>query len=512
MQDFTPSGANKNLIQKQRVICLKKTALPLLALLLVLFFLFASPSLADDGSSVGLDTLEEIYMQVQNLHIYNPDPETLIRGAIEGLIGSLDDPYTEYLPPEEIKNFSDSLDGDYVGVGIQLQPGGEYPRVISTFENTPASEAGIKPDDLLIKVDGVSVLNEPLGTVVQKIRGPKGTKVRLTIRRQGVADFEVELVRASINTPTVSGKMLEPGIGYIRINTFGTHTPEEFGKTLAGLIRQGADGLILDLRDNPGGILQAAVQVGGNFLETGRVVVSTVDRNGRRQEYCNEEKPVARGIPVVVLVNHNSASAAEILAGALQDYGAAVLIGSQTYGKGTVQIVVPLETGGALKLTAARYWTPNGRIIDGTGLSPDIQVLTSDLHLAAAKRYLKKQTGGELIFKKDKPEALINGEAVQLRQAVLERSGLVYLPLRFLFEGLGYRVDWQADNDGIKISGAGAEVIFYPGQGRAVAGGQVVPGAAPLLFEEGAAFIPLNNLGIFNIGVVVEGNNIILKK
>lgn len=491
---------------------MRKTTLLALILALVFTFCFAGTSLAAENPAASADTFEEILNHIETLHISKPDSDTLVKGAIEGLIDSLNDPYTEYMPPAYLKDFNGSLDGDYVGVGMQLQPGEKYPKVVDTIENTPAREAGITSGDLVIKVDGVDVSKEPLGKVVQKIRGPEGTKVRLTIRREGAEDFEVELARANINTPTVYGKILDDGIGYIRINTFGAHTAGEFRKSLASLIEQGATKLILDLRDNPGGILQSSVRISSNFVERGQVVVSTVDRNGKRMEYRTEEAPIGKGMSVAVLVNHNSASAAEILAGALQDYGTATLIGGQTYGKGTVQVVLPLKAGGALKLTAAKYHTPKDRVIDGTGLGPDIQVLTPGLHVAMAQRYLKKLASNKLIIETGKSEVLVNGSAVQLRQTAVQRSGATYLPLRFVFEALGYRVDWQSASGSIKITGYQSEAVFYPDDGRLTLGGQNVPGAEPLLIEEGATYIPVSDLGLLNINVKLDGSNITIEK
>lgn len=491
---------------------LRKNTLLVLFLSFFLAFFLAGPSLAAENTAIGTDTFEEILDYVQTLHISSPDSDTLVRGAIEGLLDSLKDPYTEYLPPAELEDFSGSLDGDYVGVGLHLQPGERYPKVLDAIERSPASEAGIKPGDLVIKVDGVDISQESLGKVVQKIRGPEGTKVHLTIRREGAADLELELARANINTPTVNGKIMDDGIGYIRINTFGVHTAGEFKKSLDSLIQQGAKKLILDLSDNPGGILQAAVRISGNFIESGQVAVSTVDRSGKRLEYRTEEAPIAKGLPVVVLVNHDSASASEILAGALQDFGVATLIGGQTYGKGTVQAVIPLEAGGALKLTIAKYHTPKDRVIDGTGLSPDIQVLTPGLSVAVAQRYLTQTGKNTVVIDADKPDAWVNGSAVQLRQPAVQRLGATNLPLRFVFEALGCRVDWLAYDESIKITGSKSEIVYYPGDGRFTLGGQNVPGAEPLLYEDGNAYIPVSDLSLLNINVKLDGSNISIEK
>lgn len=491
---------------------MRRNILPVLFLSFILTLCFAGMSLAVENSAVGTDTFEEILNDVQTLHISSPDSDTLVRGAVDGLLDSLKDPYTVYLPPEELKDFNGALDGDYVGVGIHLQPGEQYPKVLDAIERSPASEAGIKPGDMIIKVDGVDVSKEPLGTVVQKIRGPEGTKVRLTIRREGAADLELELTRSNINTPTVYGKILDDGVGYIRINTFGVHTAGEFKKSLGSLIQQGAKKLILDLRDNPGGVLQAAVRISGNFVESGQVAVSTVDRGGQRLEYRTEEAPIGKGMPVLALVNQNSASAAEILAGALQDFGVATLIGGQTYGKGTVQAVLPLKAGGALKITIAKYHTPKDRVIDGKGLSPDIQVLTPELSLAVAQRYFKKPEKNTVVFEADKPDVWVNGSAVQLRQPVVQQSGATYLPLRFVFEALGYRVDWQAGDGSIKITGSKSDVVFYPDDGRITLSGQNIPGSEPLLYEDGTAYIPVSDVSLLNIDVKLDGSNISIEK
>ncbi|MCL6559696.1 MAG: PDZ domain-containing protein [Firmicutes bacterium] len=491
---------------------MRRTAFLALVLLVFVALCVAGPSLAAENTGPGEDTFEEIFHHIQAIHISNPEPETLYRGAIDGLIQSLNDPYAEYLPPAELTDFNEYLEGNYVGVGIHLQPGPKYPKVVETIENTPARAADIQPGDLVVNVDGMDLSEEPLGKVVQKIRGPEGTRVRLTIRREGAADFEIELVRSSINVPTVSGKMLDDGFGYIRISTFGNHTGGEFKKVLNGLIRQGAKGLILDLRDNPGGILQTAVEITGCFIEPGRVVVRVVDRNGQGMEYRTEETPTGKGLPLAVLVNSGSASASEILAGALKDYGIATIIGGRTYGKGTVQVVVPLQAGGALKLTSARYHTPKDRVIEGTGLSPDIQVLIPGLQVPAAQRFLKQPEKNTVLFETDKYETVVNGSAVLHFETVIQRSGVTYLPLRFACEALGYRVDWDAVDDSVKITGYGSEVIFYPGEGRAVKEGQDLSGVEPLLFEEGTAYIPVSDLSLLNIQVRFDDQKICIEK
>jgi len=480
----------------------------------VLFFMccLTGPVLAYDNPAVGMETFEEILDNIERLHVSSPNSDTLVQGAIDGLINSLNDPYTEYLPPEMLKEFKSSFDSEFVGVGIQLQPGEHFPEVMGVIENAPAEKAGIKLNDQIVKVDGIDVFDEPLETVVQKIRGPAGTKVKLTIRRNGAEDFELELVRANINTPTVISQVFDDGTGYISLNKFGANTASEFNKALTKLKQQGVTALIMDLRDNPGGMLDQAVRIASNFVESGQLITSTIDKNGERQEYRTEGEAIGLGMPTVILVDHNSASASEILAGALQDYHVATLIGSATYGKGTVQTVVPLSSGGALKVTIAKYHTPSDKVVNGIGLSPDYQVLTPGLQLVAARRLLKPSEKNVVDFDTEKSEVLVNGIPVQIRQTFWQKNGIIYLPLRFVFEALGYKVDWQTSNNSVRITGYGSNVLFGTQDGQVVVNGKVTTGLEPLKIEEGETFIPLSDLNIFGINCETAKNKLSIEK
>ncbi len=510
MQDFT-CQERIYLYLWFEVVNLRKKSIRLLAAFLFFTFLAAAPChLAAESRDAGVDTLEEILNCIVDLHISKPDSDALIEGAIGGLLDSLKDPYTEYLSPVQTKDFSDFFEGDYAGVGIHMEPGNDYPRVIGIIDHTPADKAGIKPGDLIVKVDGVDVAREPLGEIVYKIRGPEGTHVRLTVRRAGAGDMDFKIMRAKIDIPTVSGTILDGDTGYIRISTFGKETGNEFDKVLEDLIRQGAAKLVLDLRDNPGGIVYSAFKICGNFIEPGQMVVSTLNRSGDREEYGAEGNPIGRGMRVAVLVNQNSASAAEILAGALQDYGAAVLVGNRTYGKGTMQAVVQLNAGGVLKITTDRCRTPKGRVIDGAGIHPDIQVLTPELAQVAALRYLNQQRKSTVIFQTGNAGAMVNGSAVEAGRVLL-REDTVYLPLRFVFEALGYRVDWRADDCSIKIAGNGTEALYYPGNECVSLNGAVFPGLGAPVSENGDTFIPASSLSLFSIKVKFEGDEIIVE-
>lgn len=487
----------------------KKARWYLLTALFLAFFL-TGPSLAGAADN---GTFDEILDYVQKMHINSPQEEALYDGAIKGLIDTLDDPYTEYMRPEELEEFSNSMNNTFEGVGIELVSGESYPVVLRTIEDSPAEKAGILSGDIIVKVDGIDILHESLPQIVQKIRGVGGTKVRLTVRREGRGDFELELIRSNINLSSVQGELLENNTGYIQISNFGGGTAGDFEDALVKLQQDGADKLILDLRNNPGGYLQTAVQIAGCFLEPGKVVVSTVDHDNKRDLFFTKNDPVFRGMPVAILVNNGSASASEILAGALQDYGVAALIGDRTYGKGTVQSVIPLNGGGALKLTTARYHTPNDRVIDHMGLAPDIQVITPQLQLGAAISYFNPPDQMTVTLEGDGANAYVNGNEVKLTPNMLKQDGVWYLPLRFVFEALGYRVDWQPSNGSIKVTDNRSEALFFPGEnGRYLSDGKVLTLTNPLLSKDGANYVSLSSLKLFNLQVKVVNDRITIEK
>ncbi len=291
----------------------------------------------------------------------------LVDGAIAGMLESLGDPYSDYFTPEELRRFTEGMEGTYGGLGMSITTEEGAPVVLQVFPGTPAERAGIKAGDILLEADGEGLIGMPLDKVTARLRGEPGTAVTLLIKRVGVGQpFTVRLVRELIRLVTVESRMLEPGIGYLKIGAFHATTGKETREALASL---GAlRGLVLDLRDNTGGYLEQAVEVASLFLPEGPVV--RIRRRGGASEFLHGH---GRGInyPLAVLVNHRTASASEIVAGAIQDYRVGVLVGTRTFGKGTVQTLYPLMDSGGLKLTTARYFTPTGRSIHGIGLEPD---------------------------------------------------------------------------------------------------------------------------------------------
>ncbi len=297
----------------------------------------------------------------------------LIYGAIDGMVSSLD-PFSDFFTPEQYKEFMTETEGEFGGIGIEITLEKGRPVVVAPIEGTPAWKAGLRPGDIIIAINGEDTFNMSLMEIVKKIRGKPGTKVKLTILRKGAGKpFEVVITRAIIKVPSVKYVNFK-GIGYIKISQFISETGENLERAIEDLEEQGVYGYIIDLRNNPGGLLSEAVKVGDIFIPEGKLIVYTKGRKGEIHRYYAEEEPLIRNKPIVLLVNKGSASASEIVAGALQDYHIATLVGERTFGKASVQNLIPLEDGSALKLTIAYYYTPKGRLIHKKGIEPDIKV------------------------------------------------------------------------------------------------------------------------------------------
>ena len=307
---------------------------------------------------------------IKSRYVENTSADTLLTGAIKGMVSSLGDPHSIYMDPKMFKDFMVETEGSFGGVGIVLGAKEKVLTVVSPIEGTPGEKAGIKSGDSIIKINGQDTKTMALDEAVSKIRGPEGTQVTLTILRgQDIRDYT--LTRSNIQIKTVSGKMLPENIGYMRISMFNEQTNNEFVKKYQELEKEGMKAIILDLRDNPGGLLDECVKVANKFVPKGPVV-SVVTRDGRRDTSTSNLEAVK--YPCVVLVNGGSASASEIVAGAIQDTGAGTLVGTKTFGKGSVQTIMRLDGGAAIKLTIAKYYTPGGRSINGVGIEPDVKV------------------------------------------------------------------------------------------------------------------------------------------
>ncbi|NPB07776.1 MAG: S41 family peptidase, partial [Aquificae bacterium] len=287
---------------------------------------------------------------VKDSYVEEVTIKKLIYGAIDGMVSSLD-PFSDFFTPEQYNEFMSETEGEFGGVGIEITMEKGRPVVVAPIEGTPAWKAGLRPGDIIIAIDGEDTFNMSLLDVVKKIRGKPGTKVKLTILRKGEGKpIEVVIERAIIRVPSVKYINYQ-GIGYIRISQFISHTSENLEKAIKDLSRQGVYGFIVDLRNNPGGLLSEAVKVSDIFVPKGKLIVYTKGRKEELHRYFAERDPVIKNKPIVLLVNKGSASASEIVAGALQDYHIATLVGEKTFGKASVQNLIPLEDGSAIKLT-----------------------------------------------------------------------------------------------------------------------------------------------------------------
>ncbi|MBW1722836.1 MAG: S41 family peptidase [Deltaproteobacteria bacterium] len=322
-----------------------------------------------------MELFAEVLRQIEENYVEPRDPKELIYGAIKGMVQSLD-PHSTFMTKEEHQELLIETKGSFTGVGIEISIRDNVLTVISPIEGTPAYEAGIKPGDKIIKINDTSTMDMSLPEAVKIIRGPKGTKVKLTVMREGAdKPIEFNITRDVIPLRSVKHYRLTPEIGYVRISSFQANTERELISALKDIEKgQKVEGLIMDLRNNPGGLLSQAVAVSDVFLDSG-VIVSTKGRDpSQTMEISAKKNGVERNYPMIVLVNSGSASAAEIVAGALQDNKRALILGTKTFGKGSVQTILPLSDGSGLRLTTARYYTPSGRSIQLSGISPDIEL------------------------------------------------------------------------------------------------------------------------------------------
>lgn len=313
------------------------------------------------------------------------DNEKLMQGAIRGMLEALGDEHTSYMDPDMLRQVNSQMEGGYEGIGAWVDTSGEFLTIISPMPDSPAEKAGLKPGDEVHAVDGKDMTGIDGSLVLRQILGPAGTDVTLTIVRKDTPEpFDVTITRAKIEVPTVESKMLDDKIGYIRISTFGETTDAELKKALTELKKQNPVGLILDLRYNGGGYLQTAVDVGSEFIKNNSVLLYEEYGNGEKITFKTHSGGLATEIPMVVLVNEGSASASEILAGAIQDYGRGKLVGTVTYGKGSVQNWITLDNDqGAIRVTVAHWLTPKERQINKVGLTPDVVVSMTDEDIQA---------------------------------------------------------------------------------------------------------------------------------
>lgn len=380
-----------------------KVILRSLALSLTIVFLSTAKADAVNADKQQADFVAElehfvhIYGTIKQGYVDDINHKELFRKAIKGMVGQLD-PHSSYLEPKEQKNLMESSSGRFGGLGIVIGMEDGLVKIISPIDDTPAYRAGLQSSDLIIKIDSTSVRGLSLSDAVDLMRGKPKTKVKITILRKGSEPFEVEIIRDIITIVSVKGYLLEDGIAYVRVSSFQSPSVALFKKILTKLIEKNKNtplkGLVLDLRNNPGGLLSSAIEISDLFLDDKGVAVSTKGRaDDSNIEYNTQAGDILDGVPIAVLINRGSASASEIVAGALQDYKRAIILGEKSFGKGSVQTVTTLNGGFGLKLTTARYYTPSGRSIQGEGITPDIKLEQRVIEKSKPKLNIRESEG-----------------------------------------------------------------------------------------------------------------------
>ncbi|MGZ8409233.1 MAG: S41 family peptidase [Hyphomicrobium sp.] len=322
-----------------------------------------------------LNLFGDVFERVRSDHVEEASDKQLVEAAISGMLTSLD-PHSGYLNAESYREMQVQTRGEFGGLGIEVTMENGLVKVVSPIDETPAAQAGLEPGDLLTHIDGEPVLGLTLPEAVEKMRGRVGSKINLTVRREDREPFDVSIIRDVIRIKSVRSR-LEGKVGYVRISSFNEQTQENLEQALDDLNREagtGLQGIVLDLRNNPGGLLSQAVAVSDAFLDKGEIVSTRSRRSEETQRFNARSGDLANDLPMVVLINGGSASASEIVAGALQDHRRAIILGTKSFGKGSVQTIIPLTGYGAIRLTTARYYTPAGRSIQAKGIEPDIEV------------------------------------------------------------------------------------------------------------------------------------------
>lgn len=329
-------------------------------------------------ATLDYSSVTEVYRVLKNSFDGKLNEEELINGLKSGLVKAANDPYTEYLSKEEYQSFNEELNGSFTGIGAELtQDDKGNVVVVAPIAGFPAEKAGLQPQDMIVRIDDTPTAGMTVSEAVEKIRGPKGSKVTLTVIRDNRQELNFEIERDVINIPSVKATVKD-GVGYLEISRFNEETAHLAQEAAQDFKQQNVTGIVLDLRSNPGGLLNSAISVSSLWLPEGTTILT--ERRGEQviNTFKAEGKPVLQGIPTVVLIDKGSASSSEIVAGALKDNGAATIVGEKSFGKGSVQQIIQLKAGGALKVTIARWFTPGGKNIDKSGIEPDKQVSISE--------------------------------------------------------------------------------------------------------------------------------------
>jgi len=391
--------------------------------------------------------LYEVLRILQQNHVSGTSEEKLVDSAIQGMIGSLNDPYTVFMNKDQYQQFNDSLEQHFVGIGIRISADGEGVYIAEVIPNSPAEAAGLKADDYIAAVDGAGADKLTPDQLIDKIVGKAGSSVNLTVKRAGqTLDFKV--VRQAIDLPAVTSRLFDGGAGYIALSSFSDQADEQFAAQLNLLKSKGIQSLVVDLRDNGGGILDTALNIAKLFIKEG-TLIHTKDRDGKDEPVTFSGGQTVP-FPVTVLVNENSASASEVLTGALQDYRVAKVVGTKTYGKGSVQTIYQLAGDAVLKVTIEEYLTPKLRTVNKVGIQPDVEVEGSLPQLITALRQGKAP--GVLTLKINKHDVLLNNAEFTETVPVIRRNSDVFVPSRVAAALLGAQVKWDGKLQAVELS------------------------------------------------------------
>ena len=447
----------------------------ILIIAITITLILIAPLSVSAAEITNYDAIIEIYELLKNDHLSNIDDASLEKGAIKGMIEALGDPHTRYFTEEEYRQFIEDLDGDFVGIGVYISEESEYIRVQSVIKGSPAEAAGLQGLDLIISVDGTDLKGKSTEETSSLIRGEAGTNVLLKIKR-GEKMFDLTIKRAQIHIPAVDSEMLDNKIGYLQINSFSSSVDSEAAAELTKLKDQGMEKLIIDVRNNPGGYLNAVLNLCTKFIKQGSIV------HVRDNESNESTYSISNGtdwqLPTVLLINSGSASASEIFAGALKEYNVATIVGTKTFGKGTVQHLLTLKNGGHLKLTVNEYYTSKKAKVDGVGIAPDIGIADEAKQLEFAKLYLTNLN-------------TLKRYVVSNPANVGDANGFdSYIALRDLSRAFGASIYWDA---------AKRVVAFRLGTDRV----EFSEKNEGLLIKNGVSYLPLEQLNKLVPGLIV---------
>jgi carboxyl-terminal processing protease len=429
-----------------------------IALIVVVLAGFLSPPFIGEISAETDKQKDEIVNLIINNHVSGIEKSKLNTKNIDTIISSLGDPYTQYFSPDEWKQFMDMLENNYVGIGIRVGSDEQGFFVNEVFAATPAMGAGIQDGDYIIAVEGKSTQGITTDELISQITGVEGTEVQITIQRNK-KKINLTMARKAIHIPALTSRVFDNGTGYIRVSSFSSDADELFAAKLEEMKADGLKSLVVDLRNNPGGLLDTAANMASQFIKNGSLI-HTVDRTKKETDYpISGENPLT--VPVTVLVNEYSASASEVLAGALQDYNLATIIGTKTYGKGSVQSLFTLVEGGVLKLTIQEYLTPLRHKVNQVGISPDLNVRGDVSQLVTA---LQQAGPIDIQLSLTQHTLSVNEQSFNDRFKVIRENGVTFVPSRVLAAIVDGNITWEAGTQSVRIKGKEDEGAFQAGE------------------------------------------------